>query len=214
MDDLITNIELIDNNNLKTEEIYRVLKILNTYGLPDYQKYYLKGVLWNMMPFESEERDFKIVEYLEKSIKIKDDYLYSKTELSFYFFDKKKYLKVIEILQDLNFRLFEVKNQLWKSLKLQELLSVSKLFVKGEVDKNLYDELLGVISAYLHLPENEIAVPRELVNSLLENKSKVGVIKLIQNINILINSKNQSDYFDDKIKLKIKTLVEAGNRSI
>ena len=40
----------------------------------------------------------------------------------------------------------------------------------------------------------------ELVNAVIENKHKKGIITLIKNTYTMINSKNQKDYFEEEIK--------------
>jgi len=197
LDEIITNIELIENNNLKTKEIERVLKMIDSYKMDDYQLHYLKGYLWNLLPFDSEKREQEIETNLKKSIDLKSDYIYSKTELSFFYFDKKKYNKVIELLNNLDFSFFENNDQLWKSLKLQELLSVSKLYESREIPRKLIDEFIGLITAYIYIPEEEIAIPTELINAVIENKKKKGMKPILEGAFMLVNSKNQKDYFDE-----------------
>jgi len=204
LDDIITNIELIENNNLKTKEIERVLEMIDSYKMDDYQLYYLKGYLWNLLPFDSDKREQEVEYNLKKSITLKDDYIYSKTELSFFYFDQKKYSNVIKLLNNIEFSFFEERGQLWKSLKLQELLAVSKLYTTKFVDSDLSNEFLSLISVYLHLPEEEVAVPRELVNSVIENIDKKNIYNIAKNTYSLIKSLSFKDYFDKTISSKLK----------
>ncbi len=199
LDDLINNIDFLDSDDSQIYEINRILNIIDSYEMDEYQLCYLKGYLWNSMPVESNQRDLEVENNLKKSITLNGNYIYSKTELSFFYFDKKQYEKVIELLKDLDLSYFEQKNQLWKSLKLQELLLVSKLNLASSLMIDLLDDFLGLISSYLILPDEESAIPKELVFAVIENKNKKGMSKLIKNTYTLINSKKQKDYFDDKI---------------
>lgn len=209
LDDIITNIELIEDVNLKVREIKRVLNLIDTYSMDVYQVYYLKGYLWNLLPIESVEREKKVQYYLEKSIDLKDDYIYSITELAFFYFDQKKYSNVLKLLHSVDLSFFEENGQVWKSLKLQEILLASKLYTIDTLNKDLLNEFLGLISVYSILPEEKVAVPSELVLSVIENKDKKGMYKLIQNTSVLINSENQKDYFDSEIKMKFTSLVDS-----
>ncbi|MFC5044122.1 hypothetical protein ACFSTE_09425 [Aquimarina hainanensis] len=202
LDDMILNLSLIDNEQLKELEILQILKILDSYELDDFYKYYLKGYLWYSMPLESVNRDREIEYNLKKSINQKPEYLFSKAYLAYYYFDNKEYEKVIDILNSLDFSFFEERSQLWQSLKLQELLAVSKLQLSEIVSNDLSSDILGLIYSYLHLPEEEVSVPRELVNTVIENKSKQGILNIKKNIMILINSRAYRDYFDNEVKLE------------
>lgn len=206
LDDMITNVELIDNNNIKVLEIERILKIIESSKIEVYQLYYLKGYLWNLFPFESEKRDNEILTNLKKSIDIKDDYIYSKTELSYFYYDKKQYNEVIKLLQGLDLTYFEGVGQLWKSLKLQELLLNSKLYETKNVDTKLSKKFQSIIMLYKSLPDEKIAIPSELVNTVIENFDKGGMKDIIINTCLLIKSDNMKDYFDEEIKL-IETLL-------
>ncbi len=211
LNDLISNVSLIENDNLKTNEIHRILEFIDSYEMNDYQLYYLKGHLWYSIPTESYERDIKVVENLKKSIRLNKNYIHSKTELAYFYFDKKKYSKVIKLLEGLDLSIFEENNQMWKSLKLQELLLVSKLWVSKIVDKKLNNDFFELISSYLYLPEEELAVPSELINSIFKNKEKEGICNVAKNVYQLINSKNQKDYFDDDDRSNLKSIIQNGN---
>ncbi len=209
LDDAITNIELIENDKLRSKEVKRILGVIDSYEMDAYQLYYLKGYLWNIYPFDTSERNAKTIEFLSKSIEIKSDYIFSKTELSFYYFDQKEYAKVLELLEGLDVSFFEEKGQLWKSLKLQELCFVSKLYESKIVTEELVADFLYIVSAYIYLPDEEVSVPRELVNAMSENKEKEGVFPILHNVLQLVNSKKQRDYFDDTIKQELKECLEA-----
>ena len=183
------------------------MKIVDFEEMEDYQKYYLKGYLWNAYPFENKERDENVPNNLIKSISIKRDYIYSKTELSYFYFDKKNYVEVVELLEEIDFAFFEEKGQLWKSLKLQELFLVAQLSLTNEVTTKMTEDFLGLISSYVNIPERNTAVPIELVNGVLENKDKKGMTNILRNLNYLINSKNQRDYFDDSIRLRLESAL-------
>lgn len=207
LNNLITNVQIIENDHLKAIEIKRILKVIDSYEMEDYQLYYLKGCLWNLFPFDSKERENEVEFNLKKSISLKEDYIYSKTELSYFYYDKKKFLDVISLLDSIDLPYFEEKGQLWKSLKLQELLLTSKLYHCDKLDENLYNDFLGLISSYMYLPDEELTIPVELVNAILENKNKLGISPIINQVNLLINSNKQKDYFDYNLRNKFKNLV-------
>jgi len=207
LDDLITSIELIDEDSLKSKEINRILNLLDSYNMEEYQLFYLKGFLWNQFPFDNEERENQVEFNLKKSIELKSDYIYSKTELSYFYYDQRKFQNVIDLLDSVDLSFFEERGQLWKSLKLQELLLTSKLYSFNQVDKILYNDFLGLISSYMYLPDEELAVPIELANSVLGNIKKEGVIPLAKQVDGLINSKKHRDYIDDKIKKTFKHVL-------
>ncbi len=211
LDNLITDISLIEDDNLKTKEIQKVLKALDSYEMDDYQLFYLKGCLWNSLPKESVKRDINVVDNLKKSIQLNENYIFSKTELSYFYFDKKEYSKVVELLSPLDFSFFEEKDQIWKSLKLKELLLVSKLGLVDKVDKKLTNDFFELISSYTFLPEEELAVPRELVDSIFNNKEKEGIRSIAKNVYQLVNSNNQKDYFDKEVRLNLKKIVNNGS---
>ncbi|MET1260681.1 hypothetical protein ABV409_15140 [Flagellimonas sp. DF-77] len=210
LDDLINNIDFLDSEESKINEIERILKILDSSKIDKYQLFYLKGFLWNLMPVESDERDFEVENNLKKSITLNGDNIYSKTELSFFYFDKKKYEKVVELLKELDLSFFERNNQLWKSLKLQEILAVSELYILKSFDKEISDRFLELISSYSFLPEEELAVPRELVFGIYENREKSGVKSIFNNVYSMITNTGQREFFSDDIRKKFMILISEG----
>lgn len=203
LDNLLTNLSLIESEHLKKLEIFRILDLIKSYEIESFYKYYLKGYLWYKMPIESKKRDQEVEKNLKKSISQNPNYLISKSYLSYFYFDKKEFKKVINILKSINFSFFVERNQIWQSLKLQELLIVSKLYISESVNNDLSGDLLGLISSYLNLPEEEIAVPTELINAVIENKYKKGIMNVRKNTYLLVNSKSQKDYFSDDVRLEL-----------
>ncbi|WP_103867177.1 hypothetical protein [Aquimarina sp. I32.4] len=203
LDGMIINLSLIDNDQLKELEILKILKVLDSYELDDFYKYYLKGYLWYNMPFENINRAKEVEHNLKESISKKPDYLFSKAYLAYYYYDNKFYKKVIDVLNFLDFSFFEERNQLWQSLKLQELLAMSKLQISDSVSKDISDDIVGLIYSYIHVPEEEVAVPRELVNVVIENKNKKGILSIKETILLLINSKDYKDYFDNDVRSEL-----------
>lgn len=199
----IEKIDLIEDEQERTKEIYRVLGVIDSHKMDDYQHYYLKGCLWNLMPFDNKERRDKVEKNLKQSIEINPDYIFSKTELSFFYYDEKKYFEVIQLLERIDFSFFEKRDQLWKSLKLQELLLSSKFYVMDVFDKKISEEYESLVYAYILLPEEDIAVPREIVNAVIDNLSKDGMLSIIKSTLSLISSKNQRIYFDNETKCKL-----------
>ncbi|MEK6153600.1 hypothetical protein WIW50_10090 [Flavobacteriaceae bacterium 3-367] len=209
LEELIENIDLLENDDSKITEINRILKLVDLDEMEDYKRHYLKGYLWNLMPIEGNERDLEVENNLKKSITLRNDFIYSKTELSYFYFDKKHFIKVIDLLEDLDLSYFEQKDQLWKSLKLQELLAVSKLHTETSIHKELIDDLMNLISSYTYISESELAVPSELVQGVIENKHKDGMKSILTNIYIMITQSGQRKFFDDNLKMQFeKTLNE------
>jgi len=195
----------IENKKEKKDKILDIIKKVDRIDdVENHEKYYLKGYLWYLIPFDSETRNKEIVTNLKKSLLVNKEYLFAKAYLGYFFFDQKQYQKVIETLDDLDFSYFEERDQLWRSLKLQELLCVSKLNLKKEISNSLYDKILNLIFLYSSVPEEEIVIPNELIESVLNNSHKEGAFKLVNQIDTLINSENQKDYFDDEVKKEVK----------
>nr|WP_299215032.1 hypothetical protein [uncultured Allomuricauda sp.] len=204
---LIASIQTIENIDIKAQEINQLLEEIESYQLEKYQEYYIKGSLWNLHPFDSEQRKLEVESNLKKSLSLREDYIFSKTELSFFYFDEKRYQNVVKLLDNVDFSFFEKNGQLWKSLKLEELYLVSKLYLAKQISNNLLNDFLGLISSYLILPDEELAIPEELVLGIIENKGKAGMSKLITNTQTLINSKIHKDYFSDKIKKSFSEMI-------
>ena len=206
---IIGEIEIEENILKKEEKIYVALKKLEKEknNLDSFQKFYLLGVLWYLMPYDSDVRDLNIEGNLLKSLDLNEDYIHSKVQLSYFYFDKKKYTKVIELLSNVDFIFFENNDQLWKSLKLQELLFVSKLNIVKKINAELIEEFIVLTTCYISIPKEELAVPIELIDSILKNKDKTDIEKLVYPSLKLINSTNQKEYFDDDIKRNLKLML-------
>jgi len=207
LEKLILEIDLIDDNKEKQNKIIKLLDIINEFNIEEYKRLYFIGYLWYISPTESNIRNKQIVHNLKASVSLKSNYIYSKVYLAYFYFDNKNFHDVIEILKDVDFSFFEEINQLWQSLKLQELLSVSKLYVNKIIDKELSSEILGLISAYLILPEEDLAVPRELVSAVLENIYKEGIVNIKLNIFQLINSSSHKDFFSDTVRIELMSNI-------
>ncbi len=203
LNDLITNLSLIENKHLKKIKILELLNQLDSYNLEEFYKHYLVGYLWYSIPEESLERNHNVENNLKKSINKNPNYLYSKSYLAYFYFDEREYRKVIKVIDLIDFSLFEKNNQIWQSLKLEELLLASKLYISEIVDNTLANDLLELISSYLNLPDEEITVPRELIKAVVDNKLKEGIKNVKKNTYFLANSKSQRDYFKDNILLEL-----------
>ncbi len=208
LEERIIDISLIDDERLKCIEIDKILDIISCQELDLYEEYYVKGYLWYSHPIKNQERDRQIILNFKTAIKENPEYLYSYAYLAYFYFDKNMYSNVIEYLNNIDFSYFEDRDQLWKSLKLQELLSISKLYESKIIDSELKGELQSVISSYMHLPILDIAIPRELINSILENKYKEGIKSILNNASSLINSNKFRVYFTDDIRNKFSQAIK------
>lgn len=206
LEEEIISLTLIDNREEKDLAIQSILSTLNSRGLDKFEELYLKGYLWYINPFDSKARDIGIVDNLKKSIKENPEYLYANAYLAYYYYDEKNYEGVINNLEELNFEFFEKRNQLWQSLKLQELLCSSKIYSSDVITGNLIEDTTGILALYYQLKDEDVAVPKELVHCIINNANKIGASILITNIKMLVNSKKHRDYFSDEEKNTISNL--------
>lgn len=204
----IEDIDLIDDNAKKEKEIIRLLKKVDKNLFKPFKYYYLRGYLWYQMPEQSEQRSKEIVYNFNKCIELNKDYLYANAYLAYFFFDSKEYIKVNELLQDLDLSYFEQEGQVWQSLKLEELCLVSQLYIDREIGNKLSEKLLSLISSYIHLPNIELAVPRELVTGVIENKDKKGMEIVLKNIYLMTSQSKQSVFFSHDLNNQLKRIIE------
>jgi len=208
--EFVETIEIIDKKDKKIEKILVALVEINSADMDLYLKLYFKGYLWYLMPDENSERDFNIEFNLLKSIELNDNYIHSKIQLSYFYFDKKKYSKVTELLGELDISIFQENDQLWKSIKFQELLLVSKLNLSKEIDQVLISEFSGLVSIYSNISSDELSVPIELVESIIINSGKNNIETLAFLCLGMINSKNQRQFFDSEIRQNLSKII-SGN---
>ncbi len=198
-------IEIINTFDHIEDEYERkkiILKTLDSIDLMDLEPYlmnYIKGYLWYEMPEEGEKRSSNIEKYLKQSISQNKDYPYSTAYLSYHFFDQKKFFEVIELLDSFDFSQFEEFDQLWQSLKLEELFYAAKLYFEDIVSEQTIDGVYSVIQVYLNVPEEILAVPNEIVHAVIDNKNKYNMTRVISTTRKLVNSIEYKDYFQELI---------------
>ena len=210
INEIINKITLEDIAANKFKLLCNFIKLLDLRKdeISKVQYFYLTGYAWYCMPIDSVERYNKVAYNLKEALKLEINHTFSNIYLGHLYYDNKEYDKAKvhfeKIDQDYLYNL----DQRWRVLKIQELILCCDIGKKGNdcvMDDNLCERIIELIKIYQCEPEEDTALPFEIINAVYKKinlnhcKKNKKCFELVSSINSFILKFDYEDLFEKEL---------------
>lgn len=166
--DLIESACLEDNEEQSDNQIFKALSML--YPIIEDNRnldgdfYYLIGYAWYCLSQNSADRDKNVKEYLYKALDSEPSHAYARMYLGHHLFDCREYEAARHHFKLVDVEFFRKKEQLWRIVKLYELIVCCELYIKkGSCDESA---LFDYIESIRNNKDNDLPCPTEIKTCL------------------------------------------------
>lgn len=162
--DLIEQAETSVDAKFSDARYFEAINELNKFDLENNanpEKEYLLGYCWYNISDEYTGRESQAVSHLRKSLELNPSHDLSKLYLGHIYFDKEQYEESLKYLDSVDLDKFVENSQIWRKLKVLELVILCKLYIG--TDSLVLEEVERFNNAFLEADEEDRPVLHETI---------------------------------------------------